>query len=320
MNITGKRILLTGGNGFLGRHVQDKLSDHGCTQIAAPSRDECDLTSQAQASHLFAEFRPEVVIHLAANVGGIGKNRRSPGRIFLDNMAMGVNVLDLSVAASVEKLVMVGTACSYPKNSTPPFSEDDLFDGYPEPTNAPYGIAKRALGEGLAACHKQYGIDSAYLIPTNLYGPGDNFDPDDSHVIPALIRKMTEAVDNQEDTVTVWGSGNATREFLYVDDAADAIVRAASVVETHHPINLGTGGEISIGDLANKIAKQCGYEGRLVFDSTMPDGQPRRLVDSSRANSLMGWTPKTDLDDGLTQTIRWFQNEQAQEARLTNGE
>lgn len=310
MDITTKRILLTGGGGFLGRYVNDKLSDRGCKQVLAPSRNECDLTSQVEAAYMFAEFRPEVVIHLAANVGGIGKNRRSPGRIFLDNMAMGVNILDLSVAASVQKLLIVGTACSYPRTTTPPFSEDDLFSGYPEPTNAPYGIAKRALGEGLAACHKQYGIDSAYLIPTNLYGPGDNFDPDDSHVIPALIRKITDAVANHEDTVTLWGSGSATREFLYVTDAAEAIVRAADVIDRPSPINLGGSGEISIADLAIKVSRHCGYEGRLSYDPAMPDGQPRRLVDSSRAMDVLGWEPETGLDDGLTQTIQWYQQKQ----------
>ena len=316
MNITGKRILLTGGNGFLGRRVQAKLADAGCTRFIAPSRSGCDLTSQAEVAVMFAEFRPEVVIHLAANVGGIGKNRRMPGRIWLDNMAMAANVLEMSVAANAQKIVYVGTVCSYPKTvDRMPFVERHLFDGFPEETNAPYGIAKRAIGVGLQAIHQQYGIHAAYLIPTNLYGPADNFDINDSHVIPAMIRRFIEAAENGEDRVTLWGTGRCSREFLYADDAAAAIVKAAEVVETPDPINLGGCGEIKIEVLSRKVARHCGYGGVIDFDETRPNGQPRRAVDGRRAESELGWKPTTNFDDGLAATVEWFRNQRSMEAR-----
>ena len=315
MDLTSKRILVTGGNGFLGRNVLAKLYQAGCEGVHAPQRHHLDLTVVHEVAELWAMYRPEVVIHLAANVGGIGKNRRMPGRIWLDNMAMAVNVLEMSVAASVEKIVYVGTVCSYPKVvDRMPFIEADLFSGFPEETNAPYGIAKRAVGVGLQAIHEQYGIPAAYLIPTNLYGPADNFDIDDSHVIPAMIRRFVEAVENGEEHVSLWGTGRCSREFLYADDAAAAIVKAAEVVETPHPINLGGSGEVTIEVLAHKIARHCGFGGAITFDTTQPDGQPRRAVDGRRAKDELGWEPTTDFEDGLTATVEWYRKQRSMEA------
>ena len=306
MNLTDKRILVTGGNGFLGRQVLAKLYQQGCTGVHAPGREHCDLTSVHEAAQLWATYRPQVVIHLAANVGGIGKNQRSPGRLWLDNMAMAVNVMEMSLAAEVEKVVYVGTVCSYPKLADPPFTEDKLFDGFPEETNAPYGVAKRAIGVGLQAMHTQYGIKAAYLIPTNLYGPGDCFDAQDSHVIPALIRRFVEAEDARQKEVTLCVTGEATREFLFVEDAAVAIVRAAEAVDSPEPINLGGGGEISIKVLAHKIARHCGFSGEIKWDASKPDGQPRRAVDGGRAKQVLGWEPRTDFEDGIGRAVDWF--------------
>jgi GDP-L-fucose synthase len=315
IDLTKKRIIVTGGNGFLGRNVAARLFQAGCTGVHVPQRQNCDLTSVGEVAELWAGYQPEVVIHLAANVGGIGKNRRMPGRIWLDNMAMAVNVLEMSVAVNAQKIVYVGTVCSYPKVvDRMPFIEADLFSGFPEETNAPYGIAKRAIGVGLQAIHEQYGIPAAYLIPTNLYGPADNFDIDDSHVIPAMIRRFVEAVENGEDRVTLWGTGRCSREFLYADDAAAAIVRAAEVVETPDPINLGGCGEIKIEVLAHKVARHCGFDGIIEFDKTKPNGQPRRAVNGRRAKEALGWEPTTDFEDGLTATVEWYRKQRSMEA------
>lgn len=305
MDLLNKRILVTGGNGFLGRYVLKELVDHGCNAFA-PSSSECDLTDDHQTAAMFSSYQPEIVIHLAAAVGGIGKNMQHPGGLFLGNMRMGLNVLELSVASGVEKFVYVGTVCSYPKFCEAPFKEDDLFAGYPEETNAPYGIAKRALGVGLQACKHEYGMDSAYVIPTNLYGPGDNFDPQSSHVIPALIRKFKEANETGAANVLVWGSGKATRQFLHASDAATAIVLAAQKVTDPSPINLGSGKQICIRELAHMISDEIGFKGDILFGEDLPDGQPVREVSSRRAFEVLGWEPSIEFKQGLSGAISWF--------------
>jgi GDP-L-fucose synthase len=304
-----KRILVTGGNGFLGRYVLKNLIDQQCN-VFAPSKAECDLTDEFAAAAMFSSYQPEIVIHLAAAVGGIGKNMRHPGSLFLGNMRMGLNVLELSVASKVEKVVYVGTVCSYPKYCEPPFKESDLFAGYPEETNAPYGIAKRAIGVGLQACKHQYGLDSAYVIPTNLYGPGDNFDPQSSHVIPALIRKFKEANDTGAANVFVWGSGKATRQFLHVSDAANGILSAAQLIKEPDPINLGSGKQYTIRELAHMIKDEIGFKGDVLFGEDLPDGQPVREVSSKKASEDLNWKPLIDFESGLSETIRWFYEQQ----------
>lgn len=295
-------ILVTGGSGFLGRRVVRILLERG-DSVFVPSRVQYDLRFSEQVERLFNDAHPTAVLHLAAHVGGIGANAAQPGAFLYDNALMGLHVLDMARVWRVKKFLAVGTVCSYPKHTSAPFHEDNLWNGYPEETNAPYGIAKRMLLTAGQAYRAQYGLNAICVIPTNLYGPGDNADLRTSHVIPALIRKCQSAVRNGETTVTVWGSGQATRDFLYVDDAAQAIVRALDLYADAEPINLGTGVETSIADLVRLIADLTGFAGKLVFDASRPDGQPRRVLDTSRAESLLGWRATTTLRDGLARCI-----------------
>lgn len=304
--LANKRFCVTGGAGFLGRVVCAELNERGVADVFVPRSSEYDLTRADGVGRLFDKARPDVVIHLAAEVGGIGANQRHPGRFFYSNMAMGLHMIEEARLRGIEKFVQVATVCAYPKHCDVPFREQDLWNGYPEETNAPYGVAKRALGVMLEAYRAQYGFNGIFLIPVNLYGPGDNFEPETSHVIPALIRKFCAAVDKGRDTVTCWGSGGASREFLYVDDAAEAIVKAAEVLDSSEPLNLGTGREITISDLAALIARLCGFDGRIEWDATRPDGQPRRQLDTTRAADALGWRAATNLEEGLQQTVEWW--------------
>ncbi|HEX3911252.1 MAG TPA: GDP-L-fucose synthase [Solirubrobacteraceae bacterium] len=313
MDLTGTRVLVTGGAGFLGEPVCVRLRECGAL-VSAPRSREFDLTDPEAAARLFVEARPELVVHLAAEVGGIGANRAEPGRFIYANLSMGLHVIEAARLAGVQKFVQVGTVCSYPKLTPTPFSEDRLWDGYPEETNAPYGIAKRALLVMLDAYREQYGLQSVFLMPVNLYGPRDDFDPDRSHVIPALIRRCEQAREDGARTITCWGSGAATREFLHVEDCARAIVLACERCEDPRPINLGSGREIAVRELAETIARLTGFDGEIEWDATQPDGQPRRLVDGSRARASFGFRPSIDLEEGLLGAIEWFR-----ELRLVRG-
>ncbi|RMG45419.1 MAG: GDP-L-fucose synthase [Acidobacteria bacterium] len=304
------RVTVTGGAGFLGRAVCRLLAARG-GQPFVPRRRDFDLTREQDVERLFEVARPEVVIHLAAEVGGIGANRAHPGRFFYANLAMGLHLIEHARKRGIRKFVQVGTVCSYPKHTPVPFREEDLWNGFPEETNAPYGIAKRALIVMLDAYRREYGLRSAVVLPVNLYGPGDNFDLETSHVIPALIRKMSAAADARADEVVCWGTGEASREFLYVDDAAEGILAAAETMEDPVPINLGTGEEITIRRLAETIARLVGYRGRLRWDPSKPDGQPRRCLDVTRARRLLGWSARTPLEEGLERTIAWFRSQGA---------
>ena len=306
MNLRDKRILVTGGAGFLGSRVVARLRDRGCTSIFVPRRRDYDLRDISAVCHLFAEYRPDVVIHLAAVVGGIGANRANPGTFFYDNVMMGVPLMEHARLADVEKFVALGTVCAYPKFAAIPFREEDLWNGYPEETNAPYGLAKKALLVQGQAYRQQYGFNSIFLLPVNLYGPGDNFDPESSHVIPGLIRKCCEAVARQRSEVVVWGTGRASREFLYVDDCAEAIVLATEKYDGAEPVNLGTGHEITIRQVAELIAEITGFTGRLIWDASKPDGQPRRCLDTSRAARLFGFRATTPFAQGLRATVEWY--------------
>jgi len=297
---------VTGGAGFLGRYVVERLRAQGVEPFI-PLVENWDLTQAGDVDRLFAEQEPELVIHLAAEVGGIGANRANPGRFWYSNLVMGANVLEQSRLHGVEKLVVVGTICAYPKFTPVPFKEEELWNGYPEETNAPYGIAKKALLVGAQAYREQYGLDAIYLLPVNLYGPGDNFAVESSHVIPAQIRKMVEAKKRGEREVVLWGDGSPTREFLYVDDCAEAIALAAERYDGPDPVNIGTGSEISIRELAETIAELTGYEGELVWDTSKPNGQPRRCLDTSRAKRLFGFRASTPLREGLERTVAWYQ-------------
>lgn len=301
-----KRVLVTGGSGFLGRVVCRKLSERGALEIIAPHRGDYDLVERDEVEKLFIDASPDIVIHLAAQVGGIGMNMTRPGDLYLANLLMGTHVIEEGRRRGTPKTVLVGTICSYPKHAPVPFGEDALWDGYPEETNAPYGIAKKALLVHAQANRTQYGQNSIYVLPTNLYGPGDKFHPDVSHVIPALIKKCVDAVDRGADMVEVWGSGRATREFLFVEDAAEGILLASERYDSAEPVNLGSGREVSIKELAELIASLVGFVGRLEWDPSKPDGQPRRLVDASRARAAFGFEPRVSLEDGLARTIEWY--------------
>jgi GDP-L-fucose synthase len=309
VDLRQKTILVTGGAGFLGRHLVARLQQHGCQKLIVPRSREYDLTDEQAIRRLFAQHRPEVVLHLAAQVGGIGANRRNPGTFLYNNLIMGTQLIEVSRRARVEKLLAVGTICCYPKFTPVPFKEADLWNGYPEETNAPYGLAKKMLIVQLEAYRQQFGFNGLNLLVVNLYGPGDNFDLESSHVIPALIRKFLEAKERGERTVTLWGTGRASREFLYVEDAARAIHLAAEKLETSEPVNVGSGKEIAIADLAEMIACKTGFAGEIRYDAGKPDGQPRRCLDVTRAKQLFGFEATTPLDEGLGRTIAWYQAE-----------
>ena len=309
MELTDKRIVVTGGSGFVGRHVVAALERRGCRAIVVPRKARYDLTREPDVERLFTDAAPDVVIHLAAVVGGIGANREWPGRFFYENVMMGAMTMEQARLAGVEKFVGIGTICAYPKLARVPFLESDLWNGYPEETNAPYGIAKKMLLVQGRAYREQYGFNAIHLLPVNLYGPHDNFDPRSSHVIPALIRKCVDAVDTSAAEVVCWGTGDATREFLYVEDCAEAIVLATERYESAEPVNIGAGFEISIRDLAQLIAARTGFSGRLVFDRTKPDGQPRRSLDVTRARDAFGFSATTNFTEGLARTIEWYKAE-----------
>ena len=313
---TTTRAIVTGGAGFLGRVVCELLAQRGCAGVAVPRSSTYDLTEIENCRRLFDEafdgVMPDMVIHLAAEVGGIEANRRRPGRFFYANMSMAMNLIEVSrergMADRGGKFVLAGTICAYPKFTPVPFREEELWNGYPEETNGPYGIAKKAAGVMLDAYHREYGLRGAYMLPVNLYGPHDNFDPVTSHVIPALVRKFVEARDSGASHVDCWGTGSASREFLYVDDAAAGIVRAAEVVDVPEPMNLGIGDEITIRDLSEMIARLTGFEGELRWDPTKPDGQPRRSLDVSRATAALEWRAGIGLEEGLRRTIAWWES------------
>jgi GDP-L-fucose synthase len=312
MRLPDKRIVVTGGAGFLGSHLIRRLEQMGCRNIFVPVYPDFDLTRVDAIERLFAEYRPEVLIHLAAVVGGIGANRANPGRFFHDNAMMGIQLIEAARRHGVEKTVVLGTICAYPKFTPVPFREEDLWNGYPEETNAPYGIAKKALLVQCQAYREQYGMNAIFLLPVNLYGPGDNFDLESSHVIPALIRKCVEAVEEGCDEIVLWGDGSPTREFLYVEDAAEGIILATERYDKPDPVNLGSGMEISIGDMAAKIAGMTGFSGRITWDATKPNGQPRRCLDVSRAEREFGFRATTPFDVGLGRTIEWYQSRRLQ--------
>jgi GDP-L-fucose synthase len=304
LDLTQAKVLVTGGNGFLGKAVCAELLRIGCEDVYSPPSREYDLRIYEQAHKMFFDYSPDVVINLAARCGGIGANMAAPGEFFYQNLMMGANVIECSRKFRVRKLVQIGTACSYPENVHRPLVESDLWRGYPEKTNAPYGIAKRCLGEMLKAYWMQHKLQSAYVIPANLYGPHDNFDPQSSHVIPAMIRKFDEASNAGEQIVQCWGTGRATRDFLYVEDAARGIVLAAATLETPEPVNLGTGTSVTMTDLAYMIGDACGFQGSITWDATKPDGQPVRIVGTER--QWGDWKPETGLKDGIRTTVKWY--------------
>jgi len=308
MDLSCERIVITGGDGFLGRHLQQRLKEAGADekQMLIPLIDDFDLTREADVVRMYDEMEPTVVIHLAAEVGGIGANRENPGRFFYANMAMGLHLIEHARHRGLKKFVQIGTICAYPKFTPVPFREEELWNGYPEETNAPYGVAKKALLVMLQSYRQQYGLNGIYLLPVNLYGPGDNFDLQTSHVVPALIRKFVEASDRGDKQVTCWGTGSASREFFYVDDAARGITLAAQRYEGGEPVNLGAGFEITIKDLAEKIRELVGFEGEIVWDPSKPDGQPRRCLDVTRAKELFGFEAQVGFDEGLRRTIEWY--------------
>ena len=303
------RALVTGGGGFVGSRLVERLEADGHDVFAARRRDH-DLTVMDAAARLFDEARPELVFHLAAEVGGIGANRANPGRYWYANLMMGAHVLEQARLHEVEKLVIAGTVCSYPKLTPVPFNEDELWNGFPEETNAPYGVAKKAVLMGAQAYRDQYGLRTAYLMPANLYGPGDNFHETNAHVIPDLIRKMLEG----RSEIVLWGDGTPTREFLYVDDCVEGLALAAARHDGREPVNLGTGDEISIRDLAELVADVTGFDGQITWDASMPNGQPRRALDTSRARELFGWEARTPLREGLERTVAWYRSRHAAHA------
>ena len=308
LSLRGRKITVTGGAGFLGSHVVRRLVERGA-EVFVPRSRELDLVSGDAVRRLYREKGPEIVIHLAAQVGGIGANRENPGRFFYENLMMGVQLMEEGRRAGIEKFVGIGTVCAYPKLTPVPFREEDLWNGYPEETNAPYGLAKKMLLVQAQAYRQQYGFRAIYLLPVNLYGPGDNFDPSTSHVIPALIKKCVEAADRGAPEVEVWGTGSASREFLYVDDCARAIVAATEQYEGEAPVNLGTGHEVTIRELVAMIARLTGFRGSVHWDAGKPDGQPRRCLDVSRAENEFGFRADTSLEAGLSRTVEWYREQ-----------
>lgn len=308
-----KRVVVTGGAGFLGSYVMRELEQAGCPTLFAPRSSAYDLTEMAAVRQLYADTRPDLVIHLAARVGGIGANRENPGKFFYDNLMMGAHLIEVGRQVGLQKFVCIGTVCSYPKFTPVPFHEDDLWNGYPEETNAPYGIAKKALLVQLQSYRQQYDFNGIYLIPVNLYGPGDNFDPASSHVIPALIKKCVDAVRAGQPFIDVWGTGSASREFIYAPDAARAIVQAAERYDGAEPVNIGAHREITIRELVTLIVELTGFRGEIRWDATKPDGQPRRCLDTSRAKELFGFVATTDFHEGLRETIAWYRQSLAAE-------
>jgi GDP-L-fucose synthase len=316
LDLSTQRIMVTGGSGFLGKRVVAQLRERGARDIFVVRQAEYDLVDRVACRRAIQDARPDVVVHLAAVVGGIGANRENPGSFFFDNLMMGVQLMEEARLAGVRKLVATGTICAYPKFTPIPFHEDDLWSGYPEETNAPYGLAKKMLLVQAQAYRQQYGFNAVFPLPVNLYGPGDNFDPDSSHVIPALIKKCVDARDAGAPAIEVWGDGSASREFLYVDDAAEGLVAIAERYDSPEPINLGSGQEITIRDLIRLIAELTGYTGRIEFDPSKPNGQPRRCLDVSRAERELGFRARTDFRSGLRQTIAWY--EQSRQGALAS--
>lgn len=306
MHLADKRIMVTGGEGFLGRYVVAELNRHEVGHVFVPSHQDYDLTQINDVSRAYQEGQPEIVIHLAAKVGGIGINREKPGEFFYDNLMMGAHLMEHARQAGVEKFVSIGTVCAYPKYTPIPFNEDDLWNGYPEETNAPYGLAKKMLLVQGQAYRQQYGFNAIYLLPVNLYGPGDNFDPHSSHVIPALIKKCVDAIQRGDSEIVAWGTGQASREFLFVEDAARAIVLAAQKYDQPEPVNLGSGMEITIRSLLELIADLTGFQGQIIWDTSKPDGQPRRSLDTSRAKQAFDFQAQIDFRAGLRKTIDWY--------------
>src|SRR2546425_12637459 len=302
-----RRILVTGGAGFVGSYVVEKLRQRCVDEVFAPTREEYDLRVREAVEQMYADLRPHVVIHLAAVVGGIGANRERPGEFFYDNLIMGAQLMEVGRRHGIEKFVAIGTVCAYPKFTPAPFKEDDLWNGYPEETNAPYGLAKKMLLVQGQAYRRQYGFKSIYLLPVNLYGPRDNFDPKESHVIPALIRKCLDARDEEASEIIVWGDGTPTREFLYVEDAAEGIILATERYDKPNPVNVGSAFEVSIRDLVELIAELTGFRGRVKWDASQPNGQPRRRLDTSRAEREFGFRAKVEFRDGLKRTVEWYE-------------
>jgi GDP-L-fucose synthase len=311
-SLTDKRITITGGKGFLGRHLACKLQEMGYRRLLIADLPEYNLVCSEDVLRMYDDTRPDIVIHLAARVGGIGFNQENPGSLFYDNIMMGVQLLHEGCLRKIEKFVALGTICAYPKFTPVPFKEEDLWGGYPEETNAPYGLAKKMLLVQSQSYRRQYGFNSIFLLPVNLYGPGDNFDPRSSHVIPALIKKCIDAIQNNEEEIVVWGTGKATREFIYVEDAAEGIILATERYNHSDPVNIGAGFEISIQALVNLIVELTGFKGRIVLDKTKPDGQPRRMLDTTRAFSEFGFRAGTNFRNGLKKTIDWYRQTTAQ--------
>ncbi len=307
--LKNKRILLTGGNGFLGSFVAKKLKERGCENIFIPQKKDYDLVKAQDIENVYRDAKPEVVLHLAAVVGGIGANRENPGKFFYDNLMMGVQLMEQARINKVEKFVSIGTICAYPKFTPVPFKEENLWNGYPEETNAPYGLAKKMLLVQSEAYRNQYGFNSLFLLPVNLYGPRDNFKPESSHVIPALIKKCVDAVKAGDAQITVWGTGKATREFLYADDCAEAILLAAEKYNKSEPVNIGAGFEISIKELTEMIAELTEFKGEIIWDKTKPDGQPRRSLDTAKAFKEFGFKAKISFKEGLKETVKWYKEQ-----------
>jgi GDP-L-fucose synthase len=316
MSLEGRRIVVTGGAGFLGRHLIDALAEYEPGEIVVPRKSDYDLVERDACRRLLEDSRPDVVIHLAARVGGIGANQASPGSFFFENLMMGAQLLEECRLHGVGKVVTVGTICAYPKITPVPFREEDLWNGYPEETNAPYGLAKKMLLVQGQAYRRQYGMNVVHLLPVNLYGPGDNFDPASSHVIPALMRRIQEAMDSGATQLEVWGTGTASREFLYVSDAAKGIALAAEHYNGSEPVNLGADFEITIRELVDMLVRLLGYRGQVRWDTSKPDGQPRRCLDTSRASRLFGFEAETKFEDGLRRTIEWYRRERSSGARV----